>query len=217
MDQNQRTQDVYEQIPAYPIPPRIAMPDLEDPNAYRTLAGTLTPTSLSLSRFLVRAIGLKRNFAEFTDKIEQVQRTTNLRLPGLYAPVISASISLNDDERITDAFLRAATLLMGARSLCDSIFSGTLPVDTLHGQALEMGQYPNPFGVNLVIENQQTRMVKSFSFDRITILLNKRLYQLQVGHLGVETSVEQVARALRGDVNDFEHVGQRRGVRLQRQ
>jgi hypothetical protein len=60
-----------------------------------------------------------------------------------------------------------------------------------------MGQYPNLFGVCLVVENQQARMVKSFSFDRINILLDKRLYQLQVGHLGSETSVEQVARALR--------------------
>lgn len=191
-----RSQDVYEQIAAYPKPPMVPLPDLDDPQNYQTLVGTLTPFSMRLARFLVKVIGLREAYPELPERIEQIQRSTNLRLPGLYAPVISATINLVDDPRGLDPYQRAATLLVGARQLCNDIFSGTLPPDTLRGQPIEMGQYPNLFGTCLDVENGQAAMFKNSSFDTLTIMLGGRVYQLQVGDLQDETSAAQLTTAL---------------------
>ncbi len=191
-----RSQDVYEQIAAYPKPPMVPLPDLDDPQTYLTLAGTLTPSSLRLSRFLIKVTGLKRAYPELPDKIEQIQRSTNLRLPGLYAPVISATINLADDPRELNPFQRAAVLLIGARSLCSDIFAGQLPADTLRGQALEMGQYPNLFGTSLAVEAGGVTMFKSSAFETVTIMLRGHVYQLKFDHPDLETSAAHVASAL---------------------
>lgn len=196
MEAAERTQDVYEHIDAYTKPPLVPLPDLDDPKTYEIAGLRVTGFSLALSRLINSAIGVKRAYPHISANLEDFLRRTNLRLPGLYSPLISATIAMADDPRTTDPCQRAATLLIGARSLCDDVFSGTLPPDTFRGEMLEMGQYPNLFATSLVIENTEARMFKSTNFDDIIVALGGRFYQLHVGHPGQDTTIEQVIQAL---------------------
>lgn len=203
LEPNERSRDVYENISAYPKAPLVPLPDLSDPQSYRSFVGKITPFSLFIGRSILRLIGLKRDYPEFTKNIESAMRSANTRLPGLYAPVISASLALADDPRIADPLWRAASLIAGARSLCMDLFSGRLPPDTLKGQPLEMGQYPNLFATGLVIENGQARMYKSTHFEKINLVLGGRYFQLDLGSLEVGASIEQMRQALQRLVETF--------------
>lgn len=196
LELNERSRDVYENISAYPKAPLVPLPNLSDPQSYRPFVGKITPFSLFIGRSILRLIGLKRDYPEFTKNFESAMRSANTRLPGLYAPVISASLALEDDPRTTDPLWRAASLIAGARSLCMDLFSGKLPPDTLKGQPLEMGQYPNLFATSLVIENGQARMYKSKHFEKINLVLGGRYFQLDLGPLEGGASIEQVHQAL---------------------
>jgi hypothetical protein len=207
MEAAERTQDVYEHIPAYTKPPLVPLPDLNDPKAYAISGMKVTGLTMALGRFLNSAIGVTRAYPQIQANLEDFLRHTNLRVPGLYSPLISATIDLADDPRLSDPYLRAATLLIGARSLCDDIFSGALPADTFRGEQLEMGQYPNLFGACMIIENRRARMFKTTNFDDIIVALGGRFYQLHVGHPGQGTTIEQIVAALQALVTQYKDAG----------
>ncbi len=196
LELDERSRDVYENISAYPKAPLVPLPDLSDPQSYRPFVGKITPFSLFIGHSILRLIGLKRDYPEFTKNLESAMRRANTRLPGLYAPVISASLALEDDPRKADPLWRAASLIAGARSLCVDLFSGRLPPDTLNGQPLEMGQYPNLFATSLLIDNGQARMYKSKHFEKINLVLGGRYFQLDLGPLEDGASIEQVHQAM---------------------
>ncbi len=203
LELDERSRDVYEDVPAYPKALPVPLPDLSDPQSFRSFVGKITPFSLFIGRSILRLIGLKRDYPEFVKNIESAMRRANTRLPGLYAPVISASLALEDDPRTADPLWRAASLIAGARSLCTDLFSGKLPPDTLKNQPLEMGQYPNLFATSLVIENGQARMYKSKHFEKINLVLGGRYFQLDLGSLETGASIEPIHQALQRLVETF--------------
>lgn len=198
----ERTRDVYEQLPAYPKPPLAPLPG---PSDLDSLLAELNQPRGSLARLITEGfIGLTgfRSFLRtLPNQIEDLLRTHNMRLPGLFAPVISATLALADDPHAQDPLTRAATLVFGARSLYDDLQSGKLPPDTHRGEPLEMGQYPNLFSTCQIVENRGARVFKSSYLGQITVLVKGRFYVLLIGTPGVDTSVAQLARALADIVN----------------
>lgn len=193
----ERTRDVYEQLPAYPKPPLVPLPGPADLDA---LLAELNQPRGSLARTITEGFmgltGFRSFLRTLPDRIEDLQRTHNMRLPGLFAPVISATLALADDPHTQDPLARAATLVFGARSLYDDLQSGKLPPDTHRGEPLEMGQYPNLFSTCQIVENRSTRVFKSSHLGQITVLVRGRFYVLPIGTPGVDTSVAQLTRAL---------------------
>ncbi len=193
----ERTRDVYEQIDAYPKPPMIPVPTPEELDGMLSRLGQPRGGAIRLMTDAVFAgTGFKAFLAELPPNLEHLLRTTNLRLPGLYTPVIAATLALADDSRELDPFTRAATLVFGVRSLYDDLSSGRLPPDTYRGEVLEMGQYPNLFATSQIIEQGRPRVFKSSNLSQITVIASGRFYVLQVGTPGVDCTVEQLAAAL---------------------
>lgn len=204
MELSKRTQDIYEPIPAYLQPPLIPLPDLEE-DASLTDAGI---KANKISRFLVKQlvgwIGLKKNYARFGQDLEGILKRTNLRLPGLFSPLISATIALVDDPQKPDAFQRAAALVLGAHALCLDLFAGRLSQDTYKGEALEMGQYPNLFATSLAIEKRQVSVVKSANFNEIVVVYHHLFYKMQLVQNGNLATLAQLASTLRSLVERAE-------------
>lgn len=183
----ERTKNLYEQIPGCPAPPLISLPQADDiESLVRDLTGTERKSlRFSLFHAILTILGLKQFQENLTEEqLETLLRQTDLRRLGQCAPVVSASVNLADDPRDLSPFDRAVTLIYGARNLYDAIQSGTFSPD-MHGeQCLEMGQYPNLFGTSLIWEGKRKpRIFKSRQTSHITVAAGRRLHSLDIGSL----------------------------------
>lgn len=176
----ERTRDVYEELAGYPKPPLVPMPPPGDLSSLQHLGIKLGPRGLKVAQTFLQLIGFTSFQEHLPDNIENLLRKTNFRLPGLFAPVISATLALEDDQRDLSLVERAATLLLAARSLYDDVFSANLPPDEYQGQILEMGQYPNFFSTSLMVKDRRASVFKSTSFSQITVMIGGRLYLLDL-------------------------------------
>jgi hypothetical protein len=200
MRENERSRDVYERIGAYQQPP---LPPLPAPGDYSTLREAGIETGGVADRLISAAFALTgyRSFErQLPQNIEGLLRRHNLRLPGVYAPVISATLALADDPRPRDLVERAATLIIAACALRDDVFAGRLPPDTHRGQPLEMGQYPNVFSTNIVVNERGARVFKSAILDRLQIMVAGRLYALTLRNPAGQLRIEELIPALRAVV-----------------
>lgn len=193
---DERTRDLYEQNAAYPKPPLVPLPEPGDLDSLEAMG--LKPGKVS--RRLVKTAMFLTGFTAFQKQlpqtIEGLLRQVNIRGPALFAPVIAATVALADDPRNVSPLERATTLLFAARSLYDDITAGRLAPDQYRGQALEMGQYPNLFSTSLILEGKRPRVFKSTNVSRLTVVVARRFYSLEIGDLGRETTVEQLKAAL---------------------
>lgn len=193
---NERTRDVFEQIGSYAKPPLIPLPDFNDSATYQNEGIKPTAFVRSVIKTAMAVSGFKSFYTQLPNRLEELLRQHNLRLPGLFSPVISATLVLKDDERNLNPIQRAATLLMGARKLYDDLVNGKLPPDQIKGQSLEMGQYPNLFSTCLIIDGKKSRVFKSKIVSRILVIIEGRFYLLDIGNLGTDATTEQVEAAL---------------------
>lgn len=195
-DENERTRDVFEQIGSYAKPPLMPLPDFNDSATY--LDEGIKPGAIS--RFVIKIAmsfsGFKSFYRQLSNHLEVLLRQHNLRLPGLFSPIISATLVLDHDRRDLSPIQRAAILLMGARKLYDDLIGGRLEPDQYKEQALEMGQYPNLFSTSLVLDGKGARVFKSKLVSKILVLVGGKFYLLDVGNLDTETTIEQVEEAL---------------------
>ena len=192
----ERTRDIYEHVPGYPIPPSVPLPDVDDPSTLEDMGVKPGRFSATLVRLATRLTGFRSFQQQLPGRIDELLRTENLRGPGLFAPVIAATLVMQDDPRPVDPVQRAATLLFGARQLHDEVMSARLEPDTLKGQVLEMGQYPNLFSTSLIVDGKTPRIFKSSKLTQITVLVGGRIHLLEMGDLMTETSFDQLAQAL---------------------
>jgi hypothetical protein len=197
MEFAERTTDIYEQIAGYPKPPLVPLPELDDVDTFQDMGVKLTDRSRWIMKQAVRLSGLRAFQETLANNTEDILRKTNIRGPGLYAPVISASLALTDDPRNLDPYQRAATLLAGARSLHRDIHTAQLEPDRFRDQILEMGQYPNLFATNVIVENNNPRLFKSANTEFITVIIYGQYYWFQAWQDGRETDVDLLASNLR--------------------
>ena len=181
-DPLERTRDVYEAIPAYPQPPIVPMPKPDDlDEVLAELGQPVGSTARQITDRTFRLTGIRSFMEQLPDRYEELARRHNMRLPGLYAPVISATLALQDDPRGLDPLQRAATLILGVRELQRAVFSGSLPPDTLKGEALEMGQYPSFFSTSQVIDGPLTTVYKSKVFSKVNVIIDGCFYLIDIG------------------------------------
>ncbi|MEA3441792.1 MAG: choline/carnitine O-acyltransferase [Chloroflexota bacterium] len=198
MDPYERSQDIYEQIEGYAKPPLIPLPE---PNDLRTLEYMGLKPSRSAHGIMKAAMavsGFNTFQKELPENLEELLRHSNLRCGGLFAAIHSASLALEDDARNLTPIQRAATLLFGASTLHDDIWSASFPPDLYKDQILEMGQYPNLFSTSLVVEGPLARIYKSKNVSQITVLIDGRIFILETGGLGKETDIELLIETLEG-------------------
>ncbi len=196
MTPTERTRDIYEQIEGYPKPPLPPLPAPGDLSSLQRMGLKDTPAARRIVQSALNLSGFTRFQKTLPEKIETILRTSNLRLPGLYTPVLSATLALADDSRPLTPFQRAATLLLAARSLHEDLRAARLPPDRYGDQALEMGQYPNLFSTCLIVEKGRTRIFKSADFSTIAIAFQNQLYTLKLWNESTTVEVNDLAVAL---------------------
>ena len=195
-ENQERTTDIYEQLPFYPKPPLIPLPDWQTMASLKGMGIKQSPVSSLVIKTLMALTGFKKFYRNLPETMENYLRTTNTRGAGLFALINSASLALRDDQRSLTPAQRAATLIFGAYGFYDDLMSGKLEPDKYKDQVLEMGQYPNLFSTCLTIEGKTAKLFKSKRTDQITVLINGRFFILNVGHPGKTTTLPQLANTL---------------------
>jgi hypothetical protein len=192
----ERSPDVFEAIPGYPLPPLPPLPAVDDYADFER-QGFLkhTPTSRAIVGKALRILGYPAFHAKLPQQVEALLRKTNMRDHMVFGPAYSATVALNDDRRALTAIQRAATMVVAARSLCDDIMRGALPPDEHRGQSLEMGQYPNLFSTSFIVENGRLQLHKSRCFDQLAVVVDRRIFTLHIGAAGLRSTTD-IARAL---------------------
>jgi predicted RNA-binding protein len=178
---NERSKDVFEHIGHYPQPPLINLqPITYDKELMTELALKNTTLAKTITKIMIHLSGFNDYYKKFPQIMEQVLRRSNFRFPGLYAPVISATIGIIDDPEKNNPIDRAVSLVFGARSLYFDLFAGRLSPDEYNGQPLEMGQYPNLFSTSLLLGGKKVALFKSTHIDRITVMYKGQMYQVEL-------------------------------------
>ncbi len=198
MPPTERTRDIYEEIAAYPKPAVVPVPVPGDLTGLEAMNVTLSPAARRIVRAAMAVTGFNRFWRQLPERVEGLLRRTNLRGPGLFAPVISATLAFQDDPRRLDGLTRAATLVAGARQFHEDLMSGRLAPDQVNGRPAEMGQYPNFFSTNIIFEDGRPRLFKSTMISRIAVLARGRAYVLDIGDIGVRDSPGRLRARLAG-------------------
>jgi hypothetical protein len=176
----ERTKFIYEDIPTYQQPPQIPLMSLSLAEAYRSLHLKKTLLSRCALWLLNVPTGFSRFYKALPEHLDEMLKTYDLRRSSLQAPIISATLTLQDDPRTDNPLDRAVSLLLGAKSFYDDLINGRLEQDRYGNAELEMGQYPNLFSTNLTVENRKSRIFKSARTDQITILVNRQIYLMTI-------------------------------------
>lgn len=211
MDMDERTSDLFERIANYPEPPLVPLPEIDDLDSLSNIGLKLNKFSCMIVKMAMAITGFRSFQKQLPQTIEQLLRKCNIRGPGLYAPVISASLALQDDPGELTPIERAATLLYGARNLYHDITTGQFEPDRHQDQVLEMGQYPNLFSTSVILEGKGARVFKSQNITQITVIVARRFYLLNVGELGAEIEISQVIATL-NEIVKMAHQNRRRAL-----
>ncbi|MDZ7331587.1 MAG: choline/carnitine O-acyltransferase [candidate division KSB1 bacterium] len=177
----ERSSDIYELIPGYPKPPLIPLPELGDMSSLARVGLKSSALAHSLSRLGLRISGFLKFQKTLPERLELLLRRCDLRGGYLFAPVVSATLALEDDARQLPPLDRATTLLIAAGQLYQDIVSARLEPDRYRGNTLEMGQYPNLFSTCLIIDGKRPRILKSANHSHIVVLIHGQQHALELG------------------------------------
>ena len=197
-----RTGKIYEEIGGYPLPPLPPVADIDNPESFVRLG--IRPGSYRhfITNTALKACGFKSFYKTLPESLEPILRFKNMRLPGLYAPVISATLVLLDDPFKANPVERAASLLFAAYDLYSDIISGRMEPDQYGKSVFEMGLYPNLFNTSLVIDNKRARLHKNIFNLKINILVRGQYYILDLFNGDELLPYREVVAALQKIVND---------------
>lgn len=196
LEQGERSRLVYEELPGYLKPPVVPVRRFSDPDFFWPVDLRPSGPARSAANLLARLSGYTRFMRDLPDSLEERLRSTNLRLPVLCSPVVSATAALEDDPRSPGPFLRAASLILAARAFHDDLYSGRLPQDTSRGLPLEMGQYANLFGTSVVVDSGPVRIFKTLDVDHVLVILRGRMFIVEIGGGGEVCPATRLARTL---------------------
>jgi len=196
----ERSKDLYEEMPGYQKPPLIPLPDPDDTESLEwDLEGTKTHSiRFKILKSVLLALGFKKFQQRLTENgLENLLRRTNLRRLGQSPLTISATVNLLDDPRKISAIERAATLLLASRQLHTEIRSGIFAPDKYRGQHLEMGQYPNLFATSTIWgRGRKQQIFKSTDMSHFNLVIGRRFYSLEVGEEESELSINSLLETL---------------------
>ncbi len=192
----ERTKNIYEQLPGYPKPPLVPLPDWNQMSDLREMGIRDSAISRAVIKAMMVLTGFKSFYKGLPEQLEDYLRTTNMRGAGLFALINSATLALKDDPRNLTPVQRAATLIMAVYQFYDDLMAGNLEPDRFKDHVLEMGQYPNFFGTSLIIENGQARLFKTTQRDQITVIYRGHYFLVNVGKPGQTTSFAKIVATL---------------------
>ncbi len=179
-EKHERTRDVYERLPGLPEPPPVPIPPVGDLRSLEQKGLKITPTSQRIVMAAMKLSGLAGFQARLPQDVSQRLRRTNNRLPGLFAPPLSATAAFLDDPRGLSQLERAAALVMGAYDLYRALYSGHFEPDRYKGEPLEMGQMANLFGTTLVVDGRGARLFKTTNAAYFTVIAGGRYFILTI-------------------------------------
>lgn len=167
-------------IPNIPKSPIINVPNINsiatlkdfgiNPGTYRSF----------ITKNFFRVVGFKSFLENLPNELEYILKKTNLRLPGLFAPVISASLSLTDDEKRNNIIDRSVSLILAVYDLYFDIAEGKIIPDKYKDEILEMGQYPNLFSTSLRIFKNKAIVNHYKQIDKILVICRNKFYLLKL-------------------------------------
>ena len=193
-----RTSLTYEHIDGIKLPPLVQIPDTRDLGSFE-FCDVFSQSKLTraIVRMGLAGSGLHRFAQDVGPELEGLLRHHNLRVQMLTAPLLSGTVALKDDPLVRCPFRRAAAFLLAARELQSEVMSGDFPIDTDHGEPLEMGQYPNLFGTTVAVDEAGPRIAKSHERDAVAVLCRGQCYRLCIGKAGLSelaATLEEIAR-----------------------
>ncbi len=195
----ERTQDIYEIISGYPKPPVIPLETTQQLYKKQAFGLSVKPFINRVVKALLAIAGFNKFISYLPDNIENLLRHINLRGPALFAPVVSAALAITDDPRHPTPADRATALVLAAYSLHKDIHSAQLPPDEYKGQILEMGQYPNLFSTNIIIENKKPRLYKTNSTSQIAVYYAEQIYIVTID----DPNAKEIEVRLRDTFNEI--------------
>jgi len=179
MSKLERTEDIFEVLEHYPKPPLISENAFD---AYRAMK-KIKPNAIH--QFLIKSFLFFANYKtlkkDLRVNIEKILRGLDSKSRALFGPVVSATISIEDDPRKLTSTERAVTLILAARSFYNDLKNGTLEPDKYGDQTLEMGQYPNCFSTTQLIKGKSVGLFKSKITSQIGIIFKGRFFIADIG------------------------------------
>ena len=206
MHTEERTKEIYEIIPGYPKPPIIPLDETQKLYKKQALGLSLKPFINRVVKVLLAIAGFNKFIKGLPENIETLLHYTNLRGPALFAPVVSAALAITDDPRNPTPANRAATLVLAAYSLHKDIHSAQLPPDKYKDQILEMGQYPNLFSTNIIIENKKARLFITTLISQIAVYTANQIYIITIDDTfseGIEVRLRDTFNAIIGNQSNI--------------
>ncbi len=202
MIKDERTRDLYEDTGNYPKPEIISLPEQHDFHSLEDIGVTIT----TFSKFILKLTSFLTGFSKFRKQfplhIEHYLKTVNIRGPALFAPVVSASLVLEDDKKKRNPVERATSLILGTLDLYNEIYDGKFSPDKIGNYFAEMGQYPNFFGTSVIIEDGKPRLFKSKHKNTVSIICNKRFYTIDLRTLDSNDSFNSLKYTIDEIVTD---------------
>jgi choline/carnitine o-acyltransferase len=192
----ERTKDMYEELPWYPKPPLIPLPEFD----YLISAEHSGIQYGRLPKWLIRGfwaiIGLRSLYRELSRSLEQHLRAPDASVSLESGIVQAATMTLDHDPRNPDPLERATALLFALHNLYEDLTSGNFEPDRHQGQVLEVGQYFNLFSTSFIVDGGRARIFKSAETSQITVIVGGGFYCLRTGTPGRETTFRQLKEAL---------------------
>ncbi len=192
----ERTRDIYEIIGGYPKPPLIPIEDLYNDQSFVNHDFKPGSFALTMTRAILKMVGFHALYETLPQNLESMLRTRHTRLPGLYAPVIAATLALKDDPSKSGPLERAASIIIAAYRFHEELLKAEVEPDRYEGQVLEMGLYPNLFSTSLQITESDVRLHKSRKKDTIIVLANRQFFEVTVYRDGKQLSFAEICHLL---------------------
>ncbi len=165
-------------LPGYNEPPVAPLLPLGDPQILVDKNVRPSPLSKTVYQLFWKLNGFWGFYKSLTpEELEKLLRTVNVRLPGLYSPIISATLLLEHSHYTsTDWLSRATALVLAAQSFYEDLMKGRLEQDNIKGMPLEMGEYPNLFGTVLAVEGTHVTFLKNRDPKYLLVISNGWYY-----------------------------------------
>jgi len=195
--QERRTDDLYEVFGGYPKPPLPRIADVNDPASFSDIGIEPKTYRYIITKLALRITGFLSYYKTLPENLEKLLRKKNMRLPGLWAPVLSATSVLLDDPKKCDPFERAASLITAAYELYSDLITGKLEPDRYKDSIFEMGLYPNLFFSSLIIEKNGVKLFKCKPKFKINVLVRRQFYVLDLLDEGNFLSYRDIILALK--------------------
>ncbi|MHB2150373.1 choline/carnitine O-acyltransferase [Calditrichota bacterium LG25] len=180
MASSKRSQLIYERHADYEIPPLIPLLPIEELYHLEELKLRSNAATRTLIKFVFQLSGLTHFYLRLQKNLEQILQSTNMRGRALYLPVVSATLALTDDPQKNSLLERSASLIRACRSFYSDICSGKLEQDRWKGKPLEMGQYPNFFATNVVVEGKRIDLFKSPHDHQLLVMIKNHTYLIEI-------------------------------------